>query len=307
MSTLARTALDRDSSENYRAMGRRFRQTLARRRHAIERVIAVMRQDYAEPLQLRDMARMANSSPCHFSRVFREMTGLPPRHFLATVRVSEAKRLLTTTRRSVTRICCEVGYASLGSFTAHFTRLVGVSPSVFRQACSDRAGFPGTSAVLADYPGEPFPTDLGNVTGTIAAPWGFCGLIVLALFPSATASPRPVACTLVRGGATTYRISNARDGKYYILAAGVPEGGDAYDAELCLRGRTGPVLITGGVPSGSTSLVLRSSQITDPPLLVALPLLLRNKLEAARPLPPNAHRRSSVGPNEIRRDPIPQM
>ena len=66
-------------------------------------------------------------------RVFEEITGTTPHHFLACLRVQRAKELLLNSQSPITEICFDVGYASLGSFSATFSTLVGVSPQQFRQ------------------------------------------------------------------------------------------------------------------------------------------------------------------------------
>ena len=85
---------------------------------AVERVLATMRERLDEDLTLHDMADVAHLSPYHFTRVFRHVTGIPPCEFLTALRLQEAKRLLLTTGLSVTDVCFEVGYSSLGTFTA---------------------------------------------------------------------------------------------------------------------------------------------------------------------------------------------
>jgi AraC-like DNA-binding protein len=44
-----------------------------------------------------------------------------------------AKLLLADTALSVTNVCLEVGYSSLGTFTRRFTEFVGLSPRAFRR------------------------------------------------------------------------------------------------------------------------------------------------------------------------------
>ena len=93
-----------------------------------------MAERLGEDLTLEDMASAASMSVYHFARVFREQVGVPPATYLAALRLTEAKRLLTQTSLSVTNICYQVGYTSVGTFTSRFTQLVGVSPGQFRAA-----------------------------------------------------------------------------------------------------------------------------------------------------------------------------
>src|SRR5213080_3436753 len=107
--------------------------THAAHTQAVERVIQTMHTQLHEVLTLEDLASVACLSPSHFTRVFRRLIGIPPGEFLSALRLQAARRLLLTTSLSVTDICFEVGYNSIGSFTSRFTHLVGLSPRLLRQ------------------------------------------------------------------------------------------------------------------------------------------------------------------------------
>jgi AraC family transcriptional regulator len=100
---------------------------------AVLRSIGTMRENLGEELSLRTLARSAWLSPFHFHRVFHRLTDSTPARFLAAWRIAEAKRRLAYSEDSVTDVCMHVGYASLGTFTSQFTRVVGVSPGRFRR------------------------------------------------------------------------------------------------------------------------------------------------------------------------------
>jgi AraC-like DNA-binding protein len=87
---------------------------------------------YFEPLSVADLARAAGSSPAHFSREFRRAFGESPHRYLLTRRLERAAARLRNTDRSVTEICFAVGWSSVGSFTASFRRVYGLSPSAYR-------------------------------------------------------------------------------------------------------------------------------------------------------------------------------
>src|SRR6266487_2532352 len=107
--------------------------TLAAQTQAVERAIQTMHTHLHEPLTLEELAAVACLSPSHFTRVFCRLIGIPPVEFLSALRFQMARRLLLTTSLSVTEICFEVGYTSMGSFTSRFTHLVGLSPRLLRQ------------------------------------------------------------------------------------------------------------------------------------------------------------------------------
>ena len=101
---------------------------LSRLRRARDR----MDRDYAQPLDVPALARTALMSPAHFSRRFREAYNETPYSYLMTRRIERAKALLRRGDLSVTQVCFAVGAASLGSFSARFTELVGETPSTYR-------------------------------------------------------------------------------------------------------------------------------------------------------------------------------
>ncbi|MGL5858618.1 MAG: helix-turn-helix transcriptional regulator [Angustibacter sp.] len=93
-------------------------------------------REYAQPLDVQALARGVHMSAGHLSRQFRLAYGEPPYSYLMTRRVERAMALLRRGDLSVTEICFAVGCSSLGTFSTRFTELVGVSPSVYRQAAT---------------------------------------------------------------------------------------------------------------------------------------------------------------------------
>jgi AraC-like DNA-binding protein len=87
---------------------------------------------YAKAIRLEDLAHEAALSPFHFLRIFRAAFGETPHRYLTRVRIEAAKRLLLADA-PVTDVCFEVGFQSLGSFSALFARRVGTPPSAFRR------------------------------------------------------------------------------------------------------------------------------------------------------------------------------
>jgi AraC-like DNA-binding protein len=85
-----------------------------------------------EATSLGNVARAACMSPFHFHRVFTQIFGETPHRYLTRHRLSKAAHLLRHTNRSVTEICLEAGFESLGSFSSLFRRHFGVPPSGLR-------------------------------------------------------------------------------------------------------------------------------------------------------------------------------
>jgi AraC-like DNA-binding protein len=88
---------------------------------------------YAEPLDVRTVAAVAHVSPAHFSRSFRAVFGETPHRYLQRRRVERSMFQLRETDRSVTDICFDVAFTSLGTFSRTFRDIVGESPSDYRQ------------------------------------------------------------------------------------------------------------------------------------------------------------------------------
>ena len=99
---------------------------LLRARDAMDRA-------YAEPLDVPTLARIAHVSEAHFIRTFRATFGETPNRYLQRRRVERAMFLLRATDRSVTDICMDVGFASLGTFSRVFRDIVGEPPSAYRR------------------------------------------------------------------------------------------------------------------------------------------------------------------------------
>ena len=91
--------------------------------------------NYSCTLDLRKIADQAYFSKYHFIRLFRRIYGRTPHQYLTHVRIEKAKQLLRE-GFSVTRVCFEVGFDSVTSFTALFTRLAGQAPSLYRRGQS---------------------------------------------------------------------------------------------------------------------------------------------------------------------------
>lgn len=104
------------------------REELVRLRRARD----LMDREYARPLDVPALARSAFMSPAHFSRRFRAAYGESPYGYLMTRRIERAKALLRRGDLAVTEVCLAVGCTSLGSFSARFTSLVGMTPSAYR-------------------------------------------------------------------------------------------------------------------------------------------------------------------------------
>jgi AraC-like DNA-binding protein len=96
-----------------------------------------------QPISIEDVAREAGISPFHFIRQFEAVFGLTPHQFRIQSRLDRARRLLAMGQHSVTDVCMEVGFSSLGSFSGLFTRRVGASPSAYQRRLRAMVQVPG--------------------------------------------------------------------------------------------------------------------------------------------------------------------
>jgi transcriptional regulator GlxA family with amidase domain len=92
-----------------------------------------MDRTYAEPLDVPTLARIALVSQAHFIRTFRATFGETPNRYLQRRRVERAMFLLRSSDRTVTDICMDVGFSSLGTFSRVFRDIVGETPSAYRR------------------------------------------------------------------------------------------------------------------------------------------------------------------------------
>lgn len=96
-------------------------------------------RNFAEPLDLEQLAAVAAISKWHFHRLFTATYGRTPAAYLSERRVERAQDLLRATNLTVTEVCHAVGFSSLGSFSSRFSEVVGESPSDFQRRYADGA------------------------------------------------------------------------------------------------------------------------------------------------------------------------
>src|SRR5690349_9583142 len=83
-------------------------------------------------VSVREAAVEAGMSSFHFIRTFSTMFGETPHQFRTRERLNVAQRLLAR-GQSVTDVCLDVGFSSVGSFSTLFKREIGMSPAAYQR------------------------------------------------------------------------------------------------------------------------------------------------------------------------------
>lgn len=107
---------------------------------------------YSGSFNLAEAAKYSCMSQYHFSRVFTKTFGESPYEYIVRLRIEKAKNMLITENFSVSEICEEIGYSSIGSFSFLFHKKVGMSPTQYRRRLwslsSEPLRFPSQSIPL---------------------------------------------------------------------------------------------------------------------------------------------------------------
>ena len=118
----------------------------------------LLNRHYTTQITIRQLSLEVALSPYYLIRLFRRVYRQTPHQYLIQVRIDRAKELLSSTDLNITEICAEVGFESLGSFSALFRKTVGISPSAYRrssQACQKSAYIPLCICRLNNIPDTP--------------------------------------------------------------------------------------------------------------------------------------------------------
>lgn len=99
---------------------------------SIEKVKYFIEKNYHKNISLEDAAEEVFLSPKYISRLFMEKEGTGFHDYKLTLRMNKAKELLSTTKRTVSEISYQVGYANVESFVRAFKKMSGTTPGSFR-------------------------------------------------------------------------------------------------------------------------------------------------------------------------------
>lgn len=90
--------------------------------------IHALRERFAEPVRIEDLARTARLSPSAFHREFKALTSMTPLQYQKQLRLLEARRLMTADATNVETAAFQVGYASASQFSREYSRMFGAPP-----------------------------------------------------------------------------------------------------------------------------------------------------------------------------------
>ena len=110
---------------------------------------AYLAQNYSDPeLSLTDLCHYLGFSCSYFSTLFKQKTGLNYSHYITSLRLEQAARLLTDTDDTALSIGYQVGYSAPNYFSRAFKKFYGISPSRYRKQSSYRVISNGRNSFL---------------------------------------------------------------------------------------------------------------------------------------------------------------
>ncbi len=104
-----------------------------RRLERLEQVFEYVAENFTREITLNEIARTANFSIYHFTRFFKETTGMTFIQYLNSYRISKAVKYLTDTNDPITEVAFRSGFDSIKTFNRVFKQMKGCSPSSFKK------------------------------------------------------------------------------------------------------------------------------------------------------------------------------
>ena len=96
-------------------------------------MVTFIDRHYAERLSLAQLAKIANVSEPRFRRLFQSVMEMTPGHYVTTIRLNAARKLLATTDMLISGIATQVGFWDQSHFVKAFKRQRGLTPSQYRK------------------------------------------------------------------------------------------------------------------------------------------------------------------------------
>ena len=99
-----------------------------RQHHQLRSVLKYIDEHYDQKITLKGLAAMANSSPHHFCRLFKSITGMPPVAYVNYLRINEAMKLLQQQHLPIGEVALTVGFNDSNYFSRMFKKYKKISP-----------------------------------------------------------------------------------------------------------------------------------------------------------------------------------
>lgn len=96
--------------------------------HRVLSAIHLLRDRFAQPIRIEELALVAQMSPSAFHRQFKAITSMTPLQYQKQLRLLEARRLLASQAINVETAAFQVGYESPSQFSREYSRMFAISP-----------------------------------------------------------------------------------------------------------------------------------------------------------------------------------
>jgi len=98
---------------------------------SLRRTVGYIQEHLEEDLSIASLAKVAELSSCHFARMFKQSTGMPPGVYVLHCRISLAKQLLLAKTGCLADVALQAGFCDQGHMTRSFRRILGITPAAF--------------------------------------------------------------------------------------------------------------------------------------------------------------------------------
>ena len=98
----------------------------------LQQALEYINLHFKEKISLTEVAEYSKYNPTHFSKLFHKKMGVTFNHYVSSLRVNYAKRLLLNTEYPISFICFECGFSSVSSFNRNFSEIVGMPPITYK-------------------------------------------------------------------------------------------------------------------------------------------------------------------------------
>jgi AraC family transcriptional regulator len=98
----------------------------------LRRVTEFIEENLERDLSLAEIAEIADLSPFHFARAFKQATGSTPIQFLTRRRIDLAKRLLVESEAPIVEVGLRAGFKNQSHFTTLFRKVTAMTPKAYR-------------------------------------------------------------------------------------------------------------------------------------------------------------------------------